>query len=217
MESFERRHLFFMTRHIVYTDDPLFKFESPQQKEEIVRELKKTFTRKTTGTEFLNRTVELYKLCVDSLNQGLLTSIIDSYDPKAKFDNQRQPKGSLKLFLTYLEFQAIERVCKASGLTQKEGISKIIEYYNCLQQLGAQNTDDFLLNEVRQRVDELRKSFAVLFALNAFRSKAGGAHLGSSKVFAEAMNFLGFPETQEDFLQVYRVLITLLTQFYFQA
>ena len=216
VESFENRQLLFMTRRGVHVDEPLFKFRNSEQKEEIIRELKKTFTRRTTRNEFLNRTVELYKLLIDSLNGGLLASIVDSYDPNAKFDEQRQPKGSLKLLLTYLEFQTVERICRWSGVTEEEITSKVVEYYNSLQQSNFQAIDDFLLHEARQKVNTLREAFDVLFILYALRSKAGGAHLGKNREFKSAMRFLGFSENHDNFLQAYRVLILRLNQFFFE-
>lgn len=217
IEAFERRQLFFIARKGVQGDEPLFKFESPEQREEVVRELKKTFTRRTTGAEFLNRTVELYKLCVDSLNRGLLTPIIDRYDLHAKFDYNGHPKGSLKLLLTYLELQAIERVCSASGLNNKNMMLKIVDCYNRLSQPDFKGAEDFLLQEAQERVNALRKAFGVLFALHAFRSKAGGAHLGSSTQFTQAMDLLGFADTETNFLRVYRELIIRLTSFFSQV
>lgn len=216
VESFSNRMYFFLARRGIRVDEPLFRFHSEGQKEEIVKELKKTFTRRTTRSEFLNRAVELYKLLIDSLNTGLLSSLVDSYDPNAKFDDQRQAKGSLKLLLTSLEFQTIEKVCGASGLTEEEIISKILECYRYLQQSNFPTTEDFLLKEVQQRVSALREVFSAVFVLHALRSKAGGAHLGTDKEFKETMKFLGFTESPVDFLQVYRTLIIRLTQFFAQ-
>ena len=217
VEAFaDRMYLFFRRRRLL-VDEPLFKFQSEEQKEEIVRELKKTFTRKTTRNEFLNRIVELYKLLIDSLNTKLLGSFIDTYDFNLKFDSQRQPKRSLKLLLTSLELQAIERECVASGLAQEEIASKILDYYNCLQQPSLQATEDFLLKEVQQRVNVLREAFGVLFALFALRSKGGGAHLGTDAEFKQALRFLGLPEASTDFLQAYRTLIVRLTEFFAQV
>lgn len=217
VESFNGKMYFFLKRRGLQVSEPLFKFRTDEQKEEIVRELKKTFARRTTRSEFLNRIVELYKLLIDSLNIRLLSSLIDTYDASAKFDDQRQPKGSLKLLLTSLEFRAIERECKASGLTEEEAASKILEYYNCLQQSSFQAKEDFLLREVQQKTNILRETFGVLFALYALRSKAGGAHLGTDTEFKQTMRSLGFQETTADFLQVYRALVVHLTRFFAQA
>jgi len=215
MEAFEKRHLFFIARRGVSPDD-FFKFESLAQREEIVRELKKTFDRRTSETEFLSRTVELYKLCVDSLNRALLVSIIDRYNPHAKLDYDEQPKGSLKLLLTYLELRAIERECREAGFSDIDIPQKIIDYYDRLTQSNSQNVEDFLSQEIRDRVNTIRTSFGALFALHTFRSKAGGAHLGSSKQFAQALGILGFSKTERDFLKVYRELITRLTSLFSQ-
>lgn len=217
VESFEKKQLFFMARRGIEVNEPLFKFQKGEQKKGVIRELKKTFTRTATRSEFLNRTVALYKLLIDSLNGSLLISLVDSYDPNAKFDKQRHAKGSLKLLLISLEFQTIEKVCRWSGLTEEEIKSKVIEYYSNLQQSNTQATDDFLFHEIQQRVNSLREAFHVLFVLYALRSKAGGAHLGTDREFTRAINFLGFSENYFDFLEVYRTLINRLTHFFSEA
>lgn len=214
VESFGKKQLFFMARQGIEVNEPLFKFQSSEQKDEIIKELKKTFTRMATRSEFLNRAVELYKLLIDSLNGRLLASLVDSYDSTAKFDEQGHLKGSLKLLLISLEFQTIDRMCRVSGLAEEEIESKVVEYYSILQQSYIQATDDFLFYEIQRRVKRLREAFHVLFVLYDLRSKAGGAHLGTDREFKRAMNFLGSPGTPVDFLQVYRTLVNRLTQFF---
>lgn len=217
VESFEKRQLLFMAKRDVNVNEPLFEFQSREQKDEIIRGLKKVFTRRTTRSEFLSRVVDLYKLLIDNVNRRLLVSVVDSYDPTAKFDKQKRLKGSLKLLLICLEFRTIERMCKWSGLPEEEIESKVVEYYSNLQQSNTQAATDFLFNELYGRVNSLREAFGALFVLHALRTKAGGAHLGTGREFAKAMNALGFPEDPADLLQVYRTLIDRLIQFFSEA
>jgi hypothetical protein len=211
--AFEERQLFYMTKRNVRTSEPLFRFENKELTQEIIKELKKTFTRETTKAEFLNRMVWLYKLIIDSLSNKTLSSFVDSYDPAAKFDGQGKFKKSSTLLLTLLEFQVIEKTCQSFGLTKEETKAKTKEYHSLINRKTNQS-DDFLMKEIAQKIRHLREDFEIISVIGKLRSGAGGAHVGSTKEFEQAMAKLGFPAEPHNFLQVYRTVINRLIAFF---
>ena len=213
MTAFENRQLSYMARRNLRIPERLFSFGSMERKQEIITELKKTFTRETTKTEFLSRMIEMYKLVIDSLNNKTLITFIDSFDPEAKSDKQGNFKKSSTLLLTLLEFQLIEKICQSFGLSKEKTIEKTKEYYDLIN-LKAKQSDDFLTNEVAKQIIQLKEKFEIISVIGKLRSGAGGAHVGSKKEFETAMKKLGFPSDPHSFLEVYRKIITRLIEFF---
>jgi len=213
IEAFEERQSFYMAKRNVRISEPIFNFENEEQKQEIIKELKKTFTRETAKAEFLNRMVWLYKLIIDSLSVKTLSSFIDSYDPAAKFIDRGGIKKSSSLLLTLLEFQVIENACQSFGLIKEETMTKTKEYHNLLNRKSNQS-DDALMKEITQKIRHLRENFEIMSVIGKLRSGAGGAHVGSNKEFKQAMAKLSFPAEPHNFLQVYRLIINRLITFF---
>jgi hypothetical protein len=209
INAFESRQLSYMARRNLRISEPLFRFENMERKQEIMTELKKTFIRETTKAEFLNRMIELYKLVIDSLNNKTLTTFVDIFNPEAKSDKQGNFKKSSTLLLTLLEFQTIEKICQSFGLSKE----KTQEYYNLIN-YKANQSNDFIEKEITKKISYLKEKFEIVSMIGKLRSGAGGAHLGSNKEFKSAMKKLGFPADPQNFLKVYRTILSRLISFF---
>lgn len=211
--AFESRQLSFMTRKNIRITGHLFSFENVERKQEILKELKKTFNRETTKVEFLNRMVGLYKLVIDSLNNKALSTFVDSFDPEAKSDGQGNFKKSSTLLLTLLEFQTIEKTCQSFNLNKEKTVEKTKECYSLINR-KANQSDNILSKEIVREISCLKEKFEIVSIIGKLRSGAGGAHVGSSKEFETAMAKLGFPADPHNFLEVYRTVINRLILFF---
>jgi len=214
MEQFDLRlqgHLTYLTGTL---HDRVYGSTSDKDEQDMIKELKKVFTRQTDRNEFLNRIVVLNKLLVDRLKGKSIARSIDVFDPDAKFDDQKQPKASLKLLLAILEYRLIYDSLREAKVNERDMPSKAKEYFRLLWKQGAEIADDYLYSLIKPRIDELRDKFSVLFTIYALRSKGGGAHPISEPEFGQAMESLGFSHKPSEYLQVYHRILNRLIDFF---
>jgi hypothetical protein len=212
LRSFNQKQIGFLESRRIAGPEAIFKDVDESQKSSLC--LKRTFTQTITKDEFLNRTVDLYKLVIDNLNLRLLQRVIDSYSPDYKLDEQGIPLGSLKLLLIYLKLRKIELSCAEFGFKGNLN-TKVTAYYDLLMKPDVVTDGDTLLCEIEKEIVELETAFSVLLTLYAFRSKSGGAHPKSQEEFAKAMIALGLKPDETNYLPAYRKLIKQISELFF--
>ncbi|MFC1803731.1 hypothetical protein ACFL0D_07185 [Thermoproteota archaeon] len=211
MKSFQLGITLFMGFFTGQTYDDIYNLEETRI-QPILIEIKKTFTQNTSDVTFLSRVKHLNKLLSECLVKGALVRCIETFYPEALTVNGN-PKGTIKLLLTLLELKIIIEI--SSKRFEKDELNeKVRSYYDLVQEENLDTSQDFVLDDIYTRILDLRSSFSILYTVEAIRTKGGAAHIGSDEEFKKSMTILGFEESPDNFLPIYRKILDDLISFY---